>query len=38
VVLPDAEDIEANLVGKDNLIQQILNALYRAELDPSSGF
>jgi hypothetical protein len=27
VVFPDAKDIEANLVGQDNLIQQIVHAL-----------
>ena len=27
VVFPDAEDIEANLVGQDNLIEQIVHAL-----------
>jgi hypothetical protein len=30
VVFPDAKDIEANLVGQDNLIQQIVHALESA--------
>jgi hypothetical protein len=30
VVFPDAKDIEANLVGQDHLIQQIVHALKSA--------
>ena len=31
MVFPDAKDIEANLVGQDNLIQQIVHALESAD-------